>query len=501
MTAPSGFQVSAAIGTGFNTSLTIPYSGGVISASSIYVRFYPEAVQYYAGNIANTGGNAAAESVYVSGSSLLPSLIFSSDSLPFGSVIINTSSVKTYTLSGSNLRPANDTVKITAPIGFTVSTRIDSGFNSSVSIPYTANSLSSIPIYVRFAPSAMQSYRGNITHFCGGAVIQNLPVSGESAIPMLTVNPPLVNFGNVRINTTSTELTYRIDGSYLTPASGNIIVNAPYNFEVSVTSGSGFNSSVNIPYINSTLSSTVIYIRFSPSAVSNYTGNISNDGGGATTQSVGVNGTGVNAASLFVNADSLSFGSIIINSISSEKLYSLSGLNLAADGAITVTSSKGFQVSKTSGAGFDTTISISYSGDSLSSRYIYVRFYPASVENYIGTITNAGIGIPAINVAVSGACLPPNQIVLLGQNFPNPFNPTTRIPYSVHKKSWVKLTIFNMLGQRIRILIDEEQDAGYYQPEFNISRDNNGQELSSGVYFYRLEIAGISATKKLILLK
>jgi hypothetical protein len=183
----------------------------------------------------------------------------------------------------------------------------------------------------------------------------------------------------------------------------------------------------------------------------------------------------------------------------------LSGANLIVDKPITITSSKGFQVSATSSdTGFHSSFSIRPSSDTLSSRLIYVRFSPTAVENYTGSITNAGDGVPTLNVAVSGIGLPSDEIVQLGQNFPNPFNPTTRIPYSIYKKSWVKLTIFNILGQRIKTLIDEEQDVGYYQPEFDISRTNNGEELSSGVYFYRLEITGISVTKvtkKLLLLK
>jgi hypothetical protein len=234
--------------------------------------------------------------------------------------------------------------------------------------------------------------------------------------------------------------------------------------------------------------------------VQRYSGNITNDGGGATTQDVKVSGTSVNAA-LSMSAASLSFGNVTINALSREKSYALSGTNLIAGGIIRITSSKGFQVSATSGAGFDSSISISYSSDTLSSRSIYVRFSPTVVENYNGNITNAGGGAMVVNFAVSGTGLPANEIVQLGQNFPNPFNPNTRIPYSIFKKSWVKLTIFNILGQRMSTLIDKEQDVGYYQPEFDISRANNGVELTSGVYFYRLEISGVSITKKFLVLK
>jgi hypothetical protein len=170
-----------------------------------------------------------------------------------------------------------------------------------------------------------------------------------------------------------------------------------------------------------------------------------------------------------------------------------------------------YQVSTTSGTGFGSSLMVAYGDGTLAATKIYVRFSPTAVQNYTGNIVNtgggaaaesvyvSGSGAPALDVAVSGNGLP--EIIQLGQNYPNPFNPNTRIPYSVNKKSWVKLTIFNILGQRIRTLIDEEQEAGYYRPEFDISRNNNGVELPSGVYFYRLEIARVSFTKKLLLLK
>jgi len=326
-------------------------------------------------------------------------------------------------------------------------------------------------------------------------------VSGECAIPSLTVNSSSVNFGDVPVNTTSIESTYKINGSNLTPASGNIIVTTPPGFEASITSGSGFSSSINIPYTANTLSPTTVYVQFIPVAVQSFIGNIANDGGGATTQNVTASGTGVNAPFLFVNPTSLSFGYVTMNAKSREASYTLSSTNLIAGGTIEITSPKGFEVSTTTGAGFDTSISISSTVDTLLSRLIYVRFSPTAAENYDGYITNAASGSPTFNVAVSGIGLPLKEVVQLGQNFPNPFNPITKIPYTVFKKSWVRLTIYNILGQQIRTLINEEQDVGYYQPEFNISRSNNGAELSSGIYFYRLEIAGISITKKLILLK
>ena len=112
--------------------------------------------------------------------------------------------------------------------------------------------------------------------------------------PSLSVTPASLNLGYVINGGTSTEQTYTISGVNLTGAPGNITISAPSNFEVSLTTGSGFGSSVDVPYSSATLASTTIFVRFKPtSANTNYNGNVTNAGGGATTQNVAVSGTSV----------------------------------------------------------------------------------------------------------------------------------------------------------------------------------------------------------------
>ncbi len=83
----------------------------------------------------------------------------------------------------------------------------------------------------------------------------------------------------------------------------------------------------------------------------------------------------------------------------------------------------------------------------------------------------------------------------LGQNFPNPFNPTTTILYAVPRHSNVKLTVYTMLGQQVAILVDGEMEAGYHQVQFDASG------LASGVYYYRMQTGDFVQSKRLILLK
>ncbi len=83
----------------------------------------------------------------------------------------------------------------------------------------------------------------------------------------------------------------------------------------------------------------------------------------------------------------------------------------------------------------------------------------------------------------------------LSQNFPNPFNPSTRISYSIAARSQVVLAVFNTLGQKVAELVNEVKDAGSYDVTFNT------RGLASGVYLYRIQAGSFVQTKKLVLMK
>jgi hypothetical protein len=83
----------------------------------------------------------------------------------------------------------------------------------------------------------------------------------------------------------------------------------------------------------------------------------------------------------------------------------------------------------------------------------------------------------------------------LKQNYPNPFNPVTKIQFALVKSGFVKLSVYNMLGQEVVVLVNEDLKAGKYEVTFNALR------LTSGVYFYRISADGYSQTRKMVLLK
>jgi len=89
---------------------------------------------------------------------------------------------------------------------------------------------------------------------------------------------------------------------------------------------------------------------------------------------------------------------------------------------------------------------------------------------------------------------------LLSQNYPNPFNPTTEIKYTLPKDCHVELIIYNALGQKVKTLVDQFQNAGQQIVQWN-SRDDRDNRVASGVYFYKIRAGEFSASKKMTVLK
>ena len=94
--------------------------------------------------------------------------------------------------------------------------------------------------------------------------------------------------------------------------------------------------------------------------------------------------------------------------------------------------------------------------------------------------------------------LPDNFV--LEQNYPNPYNSTTRISYSLSEKADVELTVYNLLGQKIKILVETSKPAGRYSVLWD-GTDYDGHEVSSGIYFYSLTAGDFRDSKKMVLLK
>jgi hypothetical protein len=121
-------------------------------------------------------------------------------------------------------------------------------------------------------------------------------------------------------------------------------------------------------------------------------------------------------------------------------------------------------------------------------------WYTLESEDLTGQRSSFG----PIEVTAASRMLP--RTFALHQNYPNPFNPVTHIKYELPRDVPVTLSIFNVRGQHVVTLVDRSQPAGYYQIEWR-GAGASGRELSSGVYFYRLDAGDRVFTRKMVLLK
>jgi len=134
-------------------------------------------------------------------------------------------------------------------------------------------------------------------------------------------------------------------------------------------------------------------------------------------------------------------------------------------------------------------------GESLN---LTIRYNPQQDRKHDAEVVishNAINTTSPVIISLSGESLKEGEIARLEQNFPNPFNPTTTIPYILPETANVRLDVYNINGQLVQTLVNESQSEGRYE----VSLEGSG--LSSGVYIYRLIVGNFVDIKKLMLIK
>lgn len=132
---------------------------------------------------------------------------------------------------------------------------------------------------------------------------------------------------------------------------------------------------------------------------------------------------------------------------------------------------------------------IGYAPGSLDTNQTYIYLYSEYIDARIHIL---GLGINPSSIRTYDG--PASEFKLI-PNYPNPFNPTTKIRFQLPEFSRVVLKVYDLLGREIKTLVNEEKPAGSYELEFD------GANLSGGVYFYQLRAGGFVKTRKMILLK
>ena len=139
------------------------------------------------------------------------------------------------------------------------------------------------------------------------------------------------------------------------------------------------------------------------------------------------------------------------------------------------------------------------SGEPVEAAQVLVFDWTDLRRGAVAQATTDAAGYFALPLASLGGSVLPQKWTL-GQNYPNPFNPSTLIPYHVPTAASVRLEVFNVLGQRVATLVDEERPAGVHTAAWNAT-DAVGRAVGAGVYFYRLSSVGQPMlTRRMVLL-
>jgi hypothetical protein len=207
----------------------------------------------------------------------------------FGNVQVGLNSIpQYYSISGSNL---SDNININAPPGFQVSLISSTGFGNSLILSQSGGIVTNTTIYVIFSPNSNGTYSTSITNASTGANTQIVSVKGTGfSIPSIVALPTSLSFGNVVVNTNSSPQSYDVSGTNLTD---NITITAPTGYQISLSTNTGFVNAITLPQSDGTVENIPVYVRFCPTSLTNYSGNVLNVSVGATIQSVALTGTGV----------------------------------------------------------------------------------------------------------------------------------------------------------------------------------------------------------------
>ncbi|MCH8012349.1 MAG: T9SS type A sorting domain-containing protein [Candidatus Marinimicrobia bacterium] len=92
------------------------------------------------------------------------------------------------------------------------------------------------------------------------------------------------------------------------------------------------------------------------------------------------------------------------------------------------------------------------------------------------------------------------EVYSLSQNYPNPFNPYSTISFGLPEQAYIRLTIYDILGRKVRTLMDKRLEPGYHEIVWN-GKDNHGNNVSSGMYLYAIQAGHFISVRKMVLLR
>lgn len=385
ITAAYGIEYSLTNGFpngGGTTAVSTNLSGG--NFSSNVAGLTPNTTYYYKAYATNAGGIAYGAQQSFTTLALTPTLNTTALAA-FGNICINTTAgPNSFTINGSALNTTNITVGPLA--GYAFSTTSGGTYSASLSLTQPGGTYTQA-IFVKFTPTAVQSYNGNIPVGGGGAAATSVAASGAGVNTIATVT--------TGIATAITGISATLAGSIPSIGCSAITV---YGVEYSTTNGFPNGSGTAAPSSNlSGGNFTSAVSGLTPATVYYYHAYATNAGGTA----YGAQQTFTTATPVLTATALTAFGNICTNTTAGPNSFTITGTNLGTAN-VTVAALAGFTYSTTSGGTYTTTLSIPQTGGAFSQQ-VFVKFTPTAVQSYNGNIAVGGGNAASINVAASGA--------------------------------------------------------------------------------------------------
>lgn len=396
VTAPStDFQVSNNNST-WGATTTIAYSSATLVATAVWVRFSPQTAGLKTGNVTNLGGGVTtAVNVAVSGTGVVvpvDPILSGTGLMAFGNVCLNTvAGPNSFTLTGNNLTVADITV---GPlVGFSFSTTLAGTYTSSLTLTQTGGTFSQ-QVFVKFNPTAIQSYSGNIVVAGAGAPSLNVAASGTG-----NNNAPSVTTGvSSAITTSAATISGNITSTGCTAVT-------EYGFEYSLVNGFVTGTVV----VSSNLSTGAYsssLTGLNPASTYYYKAYATNGGG----KTYGVQQS-FNTALPVINTTPLTaFASSCLNTVNGPNSFTITSTGLNTNNVV-VGPFAGYSFSTTSTGTYTSSLNLTQPGG-VYTQAVFVKFTPVLVLSYSGNIPVSGGGANTVNVAVigSGVNAPPTVI-------------------------------------------------------------------------------------------
>ena len=392
-TIPSiGCSAISAYGVEYSTVNGFPNGSGTavpstnlsgINFSSNLTGLAPTTTYYYHAYATNNGGTAyGAQGTFTTTTPTLTTSALTG----FGNVCINTTAgPNSFTITGTNLSTANVTVAALA--GYTYSTTSGGTYTATLSLTQTGGAYSQ-QIFVRFTPTLVQSYNGNIVVGGGGAASVNRAATGAG------VNTaPAVTSGTA---SAVTQTTATVAGTV--PANGCTAVTA-YGIEFSITNGFPNGTGTAIASTNLTgINFSSALTGLAPSTTYYYHAYATNAGG----TTYGTQGSFTTSAPVLTATPLTAFGANCINTTAGPNSFVINS-NAVTAANINVGPLNGYTFSTTSGGVYTASLSIIHAAGAFT-QTIFVKFSPTAVQSYNGNIPISGGGAPiSINVAANGS--------------------------------------------------------------------------------------------------